>query len=70
MVASEGVDLEWAIAEKIQIKNNKIKKFSRPLSAKILDQADKCVKNKVKFDVRGKSRSGITGLAFRIDLRP
>ncbi|NBP03813.1 MAG: hypothetical protein EBU90_27680 [Proteobacteria bacterium] len=24
--------------------------------------------NKVKFDVRGKSRSGITGLAFRIDL--
>jgi hypothetical protein len=28
------------------------------------------VKSKVKFDVRGKSRSGITGLAFRIDLRP
>jgi hypothetical protein len=28
------------------------------------------VKNKIKFDVRGKSRSGITGLAFRIDLRP
>jgi ATP-dependent Lon protease len=26
------------------------------------------IKNKVKFDVRGKSRSGITGLAFRIDL--
>jgi hypothetical protein len=26
------------------------------------------VKSKIKFDVRGKSRSGITGLAFRIDL--
>ena len=67
MAASEGVDLEWAIAEKIQIKNNKIKKHSRPLSANILGQS---VKNKIKFDVRGKSRSGVTGLAFRIDLRP
>ena len=28
------------------------------------------VKSKVKFDIRGKSRSGITGLAFRIDMRP
>ena len=28
------------------------------------------LKNKIKFDVRGKSRSGISGLAFRIDLRP
>ena len=28
MAASEGVDLEWAIVEKIQIKNNKIKKTS------------------------------------------
>jgi hypothetical protein len=27
------------------------------------------IKKKVKFDVRGKSRSGITGLAFRIDLK-
>lgn len=25
--------------------------------------------NKVKFDIRGKSRGGITGVAFRIDLR-
>ena len=25
--------------------------------------------NKVKFDIRGKSRSGITGIAFRIDLK-
>lgn len=25
--------------------------------------------NKVKFDIRGKSRGGITGIAFRIDLR-
>lgn len=25
---------------------------------------------KVKFDIRGKSRSGITGIAFRIDLKP
>jgi len=28
------------------------------------------VLNKVKLDIRGKSRSGITGLAFRIDYRP
>ena len=41
MAASEGVDLEFAIAEKIQIKNNKIKKHSRPLSGNILEQAEK-----------------------------
>jgi hypothetical protein len=49
MAASEGVDLEFAIAEKIQIKNNKIKKHSRPLSANILDQAEKCVDHIYKF---------------------
>jgi hypothetical protein len=49
MAASEGVDLEWAIAEKIQIKNNKIKKHSRPLSANILAQAEKCVEHIYKF---------------------
>ena len=49
MAASEGVDLEWAIAEKIQIKNNKIKKYSRTFSANILDQADKCVEHIYKF---------------------
>ena len=27
------------------------------------------IMSKVKFDIRGKSRSGITGIAFRIDLR-
>lgn len=27
------------------------------------------ISNKIKFDIRGKSRSGITGLAFRIDLK-
>jgi len=27
------------------------------------------IMNKIKFDIRGKSRSGITGLAFRIDLK-
>lgn len=27
------------------------------------------ISNRVKFDIRGKSRSGITGIAFRIDLR-
>ena len=26
------------------------------------------IKRKVKFDIRGKSRGGITGVAFRIDL--
>ena len=49
MAASEGVDLEWAIAEMIQIKNNKIKKFSRPFSAGIMDQAKKCVDHIYKF---------------------
>ena len=27
------------------------------------------IMSKVKFDIRGKSRSGITGVAFRIDLK-
>lgn len=49
MAASEGVDLEWAIAEKIQIKNNKINKYSRTFSANILGQADKCVEHIYKF---------------------
>jgi len=49
MAASEGVDLEWAIAEKIQIKNNKIKKHSRPLSTNILAQAEQCIEHIYKF---------------------
>lgn len=43
MAASEGVDLEFAIVEKIQIKNGKIKTFSRVYSSNILEQSDKCV---------------------------
>lgn len=35
----------------------------------INDSYVKSIFNKVKFDIRGKSRSGITGIAFRIDLR-
>jgi len=49
MAASEGVDLEFAIAEKIQIKNNKIKNHSRRLSNNILGQANKCVEHIYKF---------------------
>lgn len=49
MAASEGVDLEWAIVEKIQIKNNKIKKHTRQFSTNILDQAEKCVEHIYKF---------------------
>ncbi len=49
MAASEGVDLEWAIVEKIQIKNNKIKKYTRPYSATILSQAEDCVEHIYKF---------------------
>ena len=49
MAASEGVDLEWAIVEKIQIKNNKIKKYTRSYSATILSQADDCVGHIYKF---------------------
>ena len=54
MAASEGVDLEWAIVEKIQIKNNKIKKYTRTYSATILDQADKCVDHIYKFSANKK----------------
>lgn len=49
MAASEGVDLEWAIAEMIQIKNNKIKKLTRPYSSNIMEQAKKCVDHIYKF---------------------
>jgi hypothetical protein len=33
------------------------------------DSYVKSIFNKIKFDIRGKSRSGITGIAFRIDLK-
>jgi hypothetical protein len=43
MAASEGVDLEWCIVEKVRIKNGEQKKFTKMYSAKILEQAEKCV---------------------------
>lgn len=49
MAASEGVDLEFCIVEKIQIMNNKITKFSRNYSNKILQQADQCVSHVMSF---------------------
>lgn len=49
MAASEGVDLEWCIVEKIQIKNGKLVKFSRNYSTKILRQADECVEHVYNF---------------------
>lgn len=55
MAASEGVDLEWCIVEKIQIKNNKIKSFTRRYSSTILDQAEKCVNH--VYDFAGRNAS-------------
>lgn len=49
MAASEGVDLEWCIVEKIQIKNGKLKQFTRPYSSKILSQAEDCVEHVYRF---------------------
>ena len=54
MAASEGVDLEFCIVEKIQIKNGKMTKFSRSYSTKILQQADQCVAHVMAF--AGKSK--------------
>lgn len=49
MAASEGVDLEWCMVEKIQIKNNKLKSFTRSYSKMISDQAEMCVDHVYKF---------------------
>ena len=49
MAASEGVDLEWCIVEKIQIRNGKLKKFTRAYSATIQKQAEDCVKHVLTF---------------------
>jgi hypothetical protein len=54
MAASEGVDLEWCIVEKIQIANGKLGNFSRTFSSKIQSQADQCVKHMVSFAGRSK----------------
>jgi hypothetical protein len=43
MAASEGVDLEWAIVEYSRIKLNQQQSTTRPYSAKIKQQAEKCV---------------------------
>ena len=49
MAASEGVDLEWAIVEHLNARQNKTLKFSREYSSKIKQQAEKCVDHIVKF---------------------
>lgn len=49
MAASEGVDLEWCIVEKVQIRNGKLKKFSRNYSQTIQKQAEDCVEHIIKF---------------------
>jgi len=54
MAASEGVDLEWCIVEKIQIRNNQLKSFTRNYSSTILKQADDCVDHVYKFANNGK----------------
>jgi len=43
MAASEGVDLEWAIVEYSRIKLNKQNAVTKTYSAKIKQQAEKCV---------------------------
>jgi hypothetical protein len=48
MAASEGVDLEFCIVEKIRIKNNEQTKFERTYSPKIITQADQCVEHILK----------------------
>jgi hypothetical protein len=54
MAASEGVDLEFCIVEKIRIKNNEQKTFTRNYSSKILKQADDCVDHIMKYAGRNK----------------
>lgn len=49
MAASQGVDLEFCIVEKIQIHNGKIKKFSRVFSSSILKQGEDCVGHIMSF---------------------
>lgn len=49
MAASEGVDLEWAIVDLINIQNGEQKTMSRTYSPKIISQAENCVKHVVKF---------------------
>lgn len=49
MAASQGVDLEWCIVEKIQTRNGKLKKFSRPFSSDILRQGEDCVEHIMTF---------------------
>lgn len=54
MAASEGVDLEWCIVEKVRMKNNEQKKFNKRYSSKVLKQADQCVEH--LFDYAGKNK--------------
>lgn len=49
MAASEGVDLEWCIVEKIKIRNNLIKKYTKSYSSTIEKQAEQCVEHIYKF---------------------
>jgi hypothetical protein len=54
MAASQGVDLEFCIVEKIQMRNGKLKKFSRPFSSEILRQGEDCVEHIMTFAKRAK----------------
>jgi hypothetical protein len=66
--------LKESMTGKITLKNDRGAAADSIISPKgfyiIDDTYVKSVFNKVKFDIRGKSRSGITGIAFRIDLKP
>lgn len=54
MAASEGVDLEWCIVEKIQMRNGKLKSFTRTYSSEILKQAEQCVDHVMNFSRNAK----------------
>lgn len=65
--------IKESMSGEITLKNNKGASADSIISPKgffiIDDSYVKSIFNKIKFDIRGKSRSGITGIAFRIDLK-
>ena len=65
--------IKESMSGEITLKNSKGASADSIISPKgffiIDDSYVKSIFNKIKFDIRGKSRSGITGIAFRIDLK-
>ena len=65
--------IKESMSGEITLKNSKGASADSIISPKgffiIDDSYVKSIFSKIKFDIRGKSRSGITGIAFRIDLK-